>query len=194
MTPFETQNAQIKQLLLEGKSITPTEAMKRFNCNCLSSRVSDLRSSGMPIKREKIRNGRSIVKRYSIPEEYLAIANNAAQPKQTTNQQSLPKKSASKPKSKEVYVVTCKTYNRNSPTGNIYLWDTEVVGVFAEEAIARDFTKQLTNGIEFANNRRNFDCTDVAGEKRNFVFGFVQRQNLYPMFVYNCFRETVLQS
>jgi hypothetical protein len=44
-----TQNEQIRKHLESGKSLTPLEALKLFNCFRLASRISDLKKEGMDI-------------------------------------------------------------------------------------------------------------------------------------------------
>ena len=44
-----TQTELIRKHLLEGKPITPIEALNKFNCFRLSGRIYDLKSQGMNI-------------------------------------------------------------------------------------------------------------------------------------------------
>ena len=44
-----TQNQQIAKYLNNGKSITPIQALNKFNCFRLAARISDLRNDGMKI-------------------------------------------------------------------------------------------------------------------------------------------------
>ncbi len=54
-TQSESQNAQIAAYLQQGHSITAMEALAKFKCMRLASRISDLRTQwGLPIKSERI--------------------------------------------------------------------------------------------------------------------------------------------
>ena len=62
-TKTESQNKQIKAWLESGRSITPIEALVKFSCMRLGSRIFDLREAGMPIKTEMIeKNGKRFAK------------------------------------------------------------------------------------------------------------------------------------
>jgi hypothetical protein len=55
-----TQTELIRKHLLEGKPITPIEALNKFNCFRLSGRIYDLKSQGMNIiSRTITSNGKS---------------------------------------------------------------------------------------------------------------------------------------
>lgn len=45
-----TQNQKIANYLNKGKSLTPIQALNKFNCFRLAARISDLRNDGMLIK------------------------------------------------------------------------------------------------------------------------------------------------
>ena len=45
-----TQNQKIANYLNNGKSLTPIQALNKFNCFRLAARISDLRNDGMLIK------------------------------------------------------------------------------------------------------------------------------------------------
>lgn len=45
-----TQNQKIANYLNKGKSLTPIQALNKFNCFRLAARISDLRNEGMLIK------------------------------------------------------------------------------------------------------------------------------------------------
>ena len=49
-----SQNQKIAEYLRSGKSITPMEALKKFRCFRLASRISDLKSRGMNIKKSMV--------------------------------------------------------------------------------------------------------------------------------------------
>lgn len=59
MKTTESQNSQIRNWLLAGRSITSLEALDRFRCFRLASRISDLKRQGLPIERQMISNGES---------------------------------------------------------------------------------------------------------------------------------------
>lgn len=44
-----TQNQQIKSYLEKGKSITPIDALNKFGCFRLASRINELRKDGLNI-------------------------------------------------------------------------------------------------------------------------------------------------
>lgn len=50
-----TQCAQIKAWLLDGNKLTSLEALNRFGCMRLASRIHDLREQGLDIHTEKIK-------------------------------------------------------------------------------------------------------------------------------------------
>lgn len=58
----QSQNAKIAAYLLNGKSITSLEALKKFGCLRLASRIHDLRTRGYDIIVEKItlKNGKRV--------------------------------------------------------------------------------------------------------------------------------------
>ena len=62
-----SQNAQIKEWLQQGKTITSLEALNMFGCMRLASRICDLRDDGIPIHTEKVRlHSGKYVTRYSL--------------------------------------------------------------------------------------------------------------------------------
>ena len=46
---MESQNKKIKAYLEEGNSITAIQALEKFQCFRLASRITDLKQSGVPI-------------------------------------------------------------------------------------------------------------------------------------------------
>ena len=46
---MESQNKQLKEYLEEGNSITAIQALEKFKCFRLASRITDLKQSGVPI-------------------------------------------------------------------------------------------------------------------------------------------------
>ena len=50
----ESQNTRIEAHLKEGRSITALEALHKFNCFRLASRINDLRRQGMNIKTDTV--------------------------------------------------------------------------------------------------------------------------------------------
>ncbi len=69
MKSTESQNDQIKQWLLDGHSITALEALNRFRCFRLASRISDLKQQGLPIEKQMIDNGESRFAQYYLTQE-----------------------------------------------------------------------------------------------------------------------------
>lgn len=49
-----SQNNDIRKYLEAGKTITPLEAFKLFNCMCLAQRIANLKDDGMKIKPTRI--------------------------------------------------------------------------------------------------------------------------------------------
>jgi hypothetical protein len=64
-----SQNADILSYLEAGNTLTPLEALKRFQCMRLASRISDLRNSGVRISSE-MRENLDTGKRYA---EYFLV-------------------------------------------------------------------------------------------------------------------------
>jgi hypothetical protein len=61
----ESQNALIKGWLLNGKSITPLDALNMFGCFRLSARIANLRDEGLPIVTDMVTiNDKRIAKYY----------------------------------------------------------------------------------------------------------------------------------
>lgn len=55
----ESQNKAIRAALEAGESITPIDALSRFNCFRLGARIYDLRRAGMKIVTETVcKNGK----------------------------------------------------------------------------------------------------------------------------------------
>ena len=63
---IESQQKQIRDYLLSGKSLTPLEALTLFGCFRLSARIHDLIGYGVPIESKMIElNGKRIAQ-YTI--------------------------------------------------------------------------------------------------------------------------------
>lgn len=63
----KSQNLLILGYLSSGRTLTPLEALRKFDCWALSSRVSDLRKAGHNIKSELVKVGKKFVSKYSKP-------------------------------------------------------------------------------------------------------------------------------
>ena len=63
---MESQNLQIRKHLESGKTITPLEALRRYDCLRLGARIYDLKQDGLPVKTEIKRNGRKRFAEYSL--------------------------------------------------------------------------------------------------------------------------------
>lgn len=64
---MDSQNQQILDYMKSGKSITPLEALNKFECFRLASRISDLKQKGVPILSEmtyKYDDQGKVVKKY----------------------------------------------------------------------------------------------------------------------------------
>lgn len=70
---FPSQKAMVRAWLLDGHTLTPLEALNRFNSLRLSAIIFDLREEGLPIVTEKIQVApRKRVAEYHVDKEYLA--------------------------------------------------------------------------------------------------------------------------
>ncbi len=68
MSRLSSQNAMILNFLESGGSLTPIEALEKFQCFRLAARMNDLRKKGYVIETEILKddNGKSYAS-YSIP-------------------------------------------------------------------------------------------------------------------------------
>jgi hypothetical protein len=57
---------QLQRYLASGASITPLQALRKFNCLSLSQRIGELKRDRWPIKVELVKVGEKRVARYSI--------------------------------------------------------------------------------------------------------------------------------
>jgi hypothetical protein len=63
----DSQNNLIKAWLMNGRSITPLQALDMFGCFRLSARIDNLRKEGMNIKTDLIMINDKRIAQYSIP-------------------------------------------------------------------------------------------------------------------------------
>ena len=63
---METQNQLIRQHLESGKTITPLEALNRYDCLRLGARIYELKRDGLHIKTERKTNGKKWFAEYSL--------------------------------------------------------------------------------------------------------------------------------
>jgi hypothetical protein len=63
---MKTQNEQILAFLKKGKKITPLDALDRFQCFRIASRVNELREQGYNIKTEMIKRNGKRYAQYSL--------------------------------------------------------------------------------------------------------------------------------
>lgn len=61
-----SQTDKIKTHLAKGRDLSPLQALSRFRCFRLASRIQELRKSGMPIKTRMVTSGRSRYAVYSL--------------------------------------------------------------------------------------------------------------------------------
>lgn len=66
MKASDSQNALIKGWLLNGKSITPMEALNMFGCFRLSARIANLRDEGLPVVTDMVTINDKRVARYYL--------------------------------------------------------------------------------------------------------------------------------
>lgn len=57
---METQNSKILADLKAGHAITPLDALQKYGCFRLASRIYDLRSAGWPIEKQMVRDDRDL--------------------------------------------------------------------------------------------------------------------------------------
>jgi|TARA_B100000085_G_C18476717_1_gene485465 hypothetical protein len=71
MSRLSSQNAMILNFLESGGSLTPIEALEKFQCFRLAARMNDLRNKGYVIQTEILKddNGKSYAS-YSLPKNY----------------------------------------------------------------------------------------------------------------------------
>lgn len=66
MKALDSQNALIKGWLLNGKSITPMEALNMFGCFRLSARIANLKEEGLAVVTEIVTINDKRVARYYL--------------------------------------------------------------------------------------------------------------------------------
>ena len=66
MKALDSQNALIKGWLLNGKSITPMEALNMFGCFRLSARIANLREEGLQVITDMVTINDKRVARYYL--------------------------------------------------------------------------------------------------------------------------------
>lgn len=62
----DSQTLQLQRWMAQGKSITPLEALRRFNCLRLGARCWDLKKAGWPVKSTRVDVGGKKVASYSF--------------------------------------------------------------------------------------------------------------------------------
>jgi len=62
----QTQNVQILNYLKDGNSITPLEALQKFNCFRLSARIFNLREDGYNIHTNNITENNKTYAEYTL--------------------------------------------------------------------------------------------------------------------------------
>ena len=66
MKALDSQNALIKGWLLNGKSITPMDALNMFGCFRLSARIANLREEGLEVVTDMVTINDKRVARYYL--------------------------------------------------------------------------------------------------------------------------------
>lgn len=61
-----TQTEQIRNHLLEGKSITPIDALREYGCFRLAARIDELRKEGLEIQTAKEKRNGKAYARYAL--------------------------------------------------------------------------------------------------------------------------------
>ena len=71
-----TQKSQVREWLLQGKHLTPLDALRRFGSLRLSAIIFELREEGLPIETERLQlSPRKRVAKYYLPKDYLETLN-----------------------------------------------------------------------------------------------------------------------
>ena len=63
---MESQTVLIRKHLESGKTITPLEALRNYDCLRLGARICDLRKDGLHVNTEIKRNGKKRFAEYSL--------------------------------------------------------------------------------------------------------------------------------
>lgn len=66
MKRTESQKEMILSALVAGETLTPIDALKRFGCFKLATRVSELKRDGVPVKIEMVSCEGKRFARYSL--------------------------------------------------------------------------------------------------------------------------------
>ncbi len=61
-----SQKEQILSHLIDGKTITPKEALEKFSCFRVAARIADIKKMGYEISREMVKAGGAKVAKYSL--------------------------------------------------------------------------------------------------------------------------------
>lgn len=61
---MKSQNEKIKKYLLNGKKLTPLQALRMFGCFRLSGRVYDLKKEGLKIKTDLVKRNKKVFAQY----------------------------------------------------------------------------------------------------------------------------------
>ncbi len=68
-----SQNTRILNYMLKGNSITPIDALRKFDCFRLAARISNLRADNYPIVMKLVTKSKKTFASYSINEEYKPL-------------------------------------------------------------------------------------------------------------------------
>ena len=63
---MKTQNKEILEYLRTGNTLTPIQALKKFNCFRLGARIYDLKEKGYSIQTKMISDGRKRFAEYKL--------------------------------------------------------------------------------------------------------------------------------
>ena len=67
---MNSQNEQIRKHLERGESITPLEALKKYNCFRLGARIHNLREKGLKIKTDLVTKNNKTFAEYKLEGAY----------------------------------------------------------------------------------------------------------------------------
>ena len=66
MARADTQRQKIREALIEGRSLTPQDAVIHFGCMRLAARIHELREEGMAITKDMVTKGDATFARYRL--------------------------------------------------------------------------------------------------------------------------------
>ena len=68
-----SQNSRILKHLMKGKSLTPIQALNKFDCFRLASRIKELKKDGFDILTTMIKSNKKTFASYTLTDEYRPL-------------------------------------------------------------------------------------------------------------------------